>query len=226
MFLFGLQHWISPHSQLVAELVLVKIRTRVVFSGAPETLANHSLSTGSISTQVFYICCLHCFYRTPCNRCVVIFSVKGPNNFPCFQEGHIPLVFNLNCFFFFFVNNARSCVIGMILSAVCTSNFFQAIFLHVVRVHFIGFRTCLLSSTGFHVVSIFLAFETPQGSWNILLISLKTKVDLHLFGSTGLIKCQDVSVGLDSFFAFSDGDSSYICNSLFSQGWYYLLFCS
>ena len=35
----------------------------------------------------------------------------------------------------------------MIVSAVCTSNFFQAIFLHVVWVLFITFGTCLLSST-------------------------------------------------------------------------------
>ena len=67
------------------------------------------------------------------------------------------------------------------------------------------------------MVYIFLAFKTPQGSWDILLNSIKTIADLHLLGSTGLIKCQDVSVGLDSFFVFSDGDSSYVCNSLFSQ---------
>ena len=53
---------------------------------------------------------------------------------------------------------------------------------------------------------------------NVLLSSLKAIADLHLVGSAGLIKCQDVSVGLDSLFTFSDGDSSYICNSLFSQG--------
>ena len=66
-------------------------------------------------------------------------------------------------------------------------------------------------------MSIFLAFEASLGSWDVLLNSFKTIVDLHLIGSTGLIKCQDVSVGLDSFFAFSNGDS-YIWNSLFSQG--------
>ena len=43
MFLFELQHWISPHSQLVADLVLGKIHRNVVFSGAPETLTNHCL---------------------------------------------------------------------------------------------------------------------------------------------------------------------------------------
>ena len=59
------------------------------------------------------------------------------------------------------------------------------------------------------MVSIFLAFEAPQGSWGVLLNSLKIIADLHLLGNTGLIKCQDVSVGLDSFFAFSDGDSSH-----------------
>ena len=43
------------------ELVLGKIQPSVVFSGAPETLANHWLPTGSISPQVFYICCHHWF---------------------------------------------------------------------------------------------------------------------------------------------------------------------
>ena len=85
-----------------------------------------------------------------------------------------------------------------------------------LSLHVFSSLTCLSSSTGFPVVSIFLAFEGPHWNWDVLLNSLKTTADLHLLGSTGLIKCQDV--GLDSFFAFSDGDSSYICNSLFSQG--------
>ena len=59
---FGLQHCISPHSQPIAELVLGKIRTIIVFSGAPEILANHSLQTGSISPRVFYISCLDWLY--------------------------------------------------------------------------------------------------------------------------------------------------------------------
>ena len=115
-------------------------------------------------------------------------------------------MFQLNNFFFFLVNNASSCVSRMILSAVCTSNFFQAIFLNVVRLLFIAFDTCLSFSIGLPVVFIFLAFETPQGSWDELLNSL--------------------SVELDSLFAFSYGDSSYVCNSLFSLGSCYLLFCS
>ena len=162
----------------------------------------------------------------PCNRGVAAFSNITPYNSPCFQEGNIHLVFNLNYFFFFSVNSARSCVSWMVLSTVCTRNFFQAIFLRVVRVLFTAFDTCMSSSTGFPVVSIFLAFEAPRGSGDVLFNSLKTIADLQLVGSTELIKCQDVSVGLDSFFAFSDGDSFYICNSLFSQGWCYLIFCS
>ena len=158
----------------------------------------------------------------PYNRGVAAFSHEAPYKSPCFQDGHIPLVFHLNYFLFFFVNN----VSRMILLAVCTSNFFKTIFFHVVRIFFTAFHTCLSSSTGFPVVSIFLAFEASQESWDVLLNSLKTIADLHLLGSTRLIKCQDVSVGLDSLFAFSDGDFSYICNSQFSQGWCYLLFCS
>ena len=65
------------------------------------------------------------------------------------------------------------------------------------------------------MVSIFLAFEAPQEYWDIHLNPLKTIVDLHLLGSMELIKCQDVAVGLDLFFAFSNGDSSDVCHSQF-----------
>ena len=162
----------------------------------------------------------------PCNGGIAAFSHLAPYNSPSFQEGNIPLVFYLNYFFFFLVNSTSSCVSRMILLAVCTLNFFRAIFLCMVQVIFTAFGICLLSSTGFRVVSKFLKFEAPQESWAILLNSLKTIADLYLFWSLGLIKCEYVNVGLDSLFTFSDEDSLYICNSLFSQGWCYLVFCS
>ena len=226
VFLFGLQHWISPHSQLVAELELGKIQPSVVFSGAPETLTNHSLPTGSISPWVFYISGFIGCTLPPCNRAGAIFSYVGPNNFPCFHERRIPLVFHLKYFLLVFVKVARCCVSQMIL-AVCTLNLFKALFLQVVRVLFTTFVTCMSSSTDFPVVSIFLAFEAPQWCWNTLLNSLKTIANLYLLRSMGLVKCQDVSVSLDSFFtSFSNGDSSYIYHFQYSQGWCYLLFCS
>ena len=63
------------------------------------------------------------------------------------------------------------------------------------------------------MVSIFLAFEAPQEHWDVLLNSLKTIADLHLLGSMGLIKCQDVSVGLDLFSqgSFSEFNSDRFC---------------
>ena len=134
-------------------------------------------------------------------------------------------MFHLKHFLFFFVNITGSSISQMILSAVCTFNFLQTIFLHTVWLLFTTFGTCVLTFTGFLVVSIFLTFEAPQGHWNVLLSSLKTIADLHLLRSMGLIKCQDVSVGLDLYFAFFNGNS-YVCNSQFSQGWHYLLFCS
>ena len=67
------------------------------------------------------------------------------------------------------------------------------------------------------MVSIFLAFKASQGGWDVLFDSLKTIADLPLLRSTELIKYQDVSVGLDSCFAFSDGDSSHIGNFLSSH---------
>ena len=52
---------LSPF-QIVAELVFGKIRPSVVFSGAPESLANHWFPIWSISPRMFYICCRHWFY--------------------------------------------------------------------------------------------------------------------------------------------------------------------
>ena len=151
-------------------------------------------------------------------RGVAVFSHVAPYNFPCFQKGDI-LVFHLKYFIFLFVNIAKSYV-SRLISVVCfkqsSSKWSGSISPYFAR---------LSSSTGFPVVFIFWAFEAPQGHWNILLNPLKTIAHLYLFGSMGLIKCQDVIVGLNSFFAFANGDS-YICNSLFPQGWCYLIFCS
>ena len=124
--------------------------------------------------------------RPPCNGGVAAFSHIAPYNSPSFQEGNIPLAFKL-CYFFFFL--VSYCVSRMILLAVCTCNFIQAIFLCMVRVLFPVFVTCLPSSTGFSVVSKFLTFKVPQGRWDVLFNSLNTIADLHLFWSLGLIKC-------------------------------------
>ena len=225
MFLFGLQHWISPHSQRIAEVMLDKIRPSVLFQVLLKLwpIIRFQLDEFLHECSIFVVL-IGCI-RLPRNRGVTVFSQVGAYNFPCFQEEHIPLVLLLKYFLFFFVSISRSFVSRMILLTVCTSNFLLAIFLQVVRVLFTEFGTCLLSFTGFPVVSIFLTFEAPQGSWDVQLNFLKTIADRHLVGSTGLIKYQDVSVGLDSFFAFSNGDS-YICNSLFPYGWCYLVFCS
>ena len=66
------------------------------------------------------------------------------------------------------------------------------------------------------MVSILFASEAPQDRGDVQLDSPKTIADLDILGNAGLIKYQDISDGLYSF--FSDGDSSYICNSLISQG--------
>ena len=135
------------------------------------------------------------------------FSHVAPINVPCLQKGHFPLVFHFNYFLFFFVNIERFCISRMILLADCTCNFFQAVSLHMVRVLFTAFGVYLSSSTGILWCPYFLAFETPPWSWDLLLNSLKAIVDLHFLASKGLIKYQDISIGLDSFFAFSDGYS-------------------
>ena len=132
---------------------------------------------------MFYICSRHWFYPPSVQQGVSAFSHIPPYNSPSFKEGNIPLVFDLNYFFFFLVISTISCMSRMVLLAVCTSNFFQAIFLCMVRVLFTAFGTCLSSSTGFPVVSKFLTFKAPQGRWDVLLNSLKIIADLLEFGT-------------------------------------------
>ena len=127
--------------------------------------------------------------RLPCHRCVAAFSHIAPYNSPSFQEGNIPLVFDLNNFFFFLVNSTCSCLKEIRCVNCQLDHPAYAIFLCMDRVLFTAFGTYLSPSTGFPVVSKFLTFEAPQGSWDVLLNSLKTIADLHLFWSLGLIKC-------------------------------------
>ena len=49
---------------------------------------------------------------------------------------------------------------------------------------------------------------------------------LPLLGILGLIKCQDLGIGLELFFAFSNGDLSHVCHYLFSQRCCHLVCCS
>ena len=68
-----------------------------------------------------------------------------------------------------------------------------------------------------------LAFETPQGCWDIRFNLLKTIADPHLHGSMGMIKFQDVGVGLDLFFPFLMFD---VCRFLFSKCCCHLFCCN
>ena len=105
----------------------------------------------------------------------------------------------------------------MVLPAVWTSTFFfLAIFLHVVRVFFTSLCAYQSSSTNLPVVSIFLTFEAFQGRGDTFFKTHKIIGDIHLLGIIELIRCPAVSVAQDLFFAFFNGDSSDICQSLFS----------
>ena len=58
-FFLGLPHWIFLYLwHFVIGFMLAKICPSVVLSGAPETLANHSVPTWSVSLPKLYICCL------------------------------------------------------------------------------------------------------------------------------------------------------------------------
>ena len=99
----------STHSQLVAELVLGKIQPSVVFSGVPETGQSLASSLINFSISVLYLVSSLVLSN------LRAFAHIAPYN-SSFQEGNIPLVFNLN--YFFLVNSTSSCVSRMILLAV------------------------------------------------------------------------------------------------------------
>ena len=107
-------------------------------------LANHSLQTGSISPQVFYICWLDWLNLSSVQQRHSHFLLCRSQQFSL-----LPGKTHLSCvlpqvFHFLFVNIARPSISQMILSAVCTSYFFQAIFLHMVQVLFTTFGTCVI----------------------------------------------------------------------------------
>ena len=68
---------------------------------------------------------------------------------------------------------------------------------------FAALCTCQLFFARLPAIFIFLTFEASQGCWDILFNPLGTVADLHFFGNTGLIKCQDVGVGLYLFITLS-----------------------
>ena len=112
---------------------------------------------------------------------------------------------DLKYFFFFFVDFTRSCVSQVIFLALHTSRFLQAIFFLMVRVFFTAFGTCVSSSTGFPMVSIFLAFEEPQRKRDVPFDPLYTIAYLHLLGNVGFVEGQ-------YFFSFSYTYSFYVCD--------------
>ena len=73
-------------------------------------------------------------------------------------------------------------------------------------------------------MSIFLTFEAPRGSWDILFNPLEAIADFYFFGNIGLIKCQDMCISLDFLSALSN-DSSDVRHALFSQGCCHLCCC-
>ena len=107
----------------ILELVLGKIRPSEVFSGAPETLANLLIPTRSISPWELYICSLDRLYPPSVQRTRSCFLPCSSYYFPCFQEGHIPLVFHFKYFFFGRVNITRSGISRMTLLADCLMSY-------------------------------------------------------------------------------------------------------
>ena len=89
--------WITTldpsHSLPVADLMFSEIRPSVVYSDVPETLANHLLPSGSISSRVYYIVLLIGCIRPACNRGVAVFPHLGPYYFPCSRKDTFLLCF-------------------------------------------------------------------------------------------------------------------------------------
>ena len=179
-------------------------------------MANYSLPTGSISPWMFYICCPDWLYPPSVQQrwscfllCrVLLFSLlPGRTHTSCVSPQVFPLLFCKqhkilckpddlvsNLHIEFSSNNLPPC-------GLCP-------FPHIWHMY------CPLQASLW--CPYFWHLKHLRGSGTYCSTLSKQLADLHLLGSMMLIKCQDISVDLDSFFAFSNGDSSNICNSLFS----------
>ena len=72
-FLFGLQHWVFPHSQPVAKLVLGEIQLSIVLPGALELwpIIRFQLDQFLQMCSIF-VELIGCIFH-PCNRGVTVF---------------------------------------------------------------------------------------------------------------------------------------------------------
>ena len=197
--------------------MLAVIRSSVVFSDAPEIWPITRFQLDQFLYQSSIFVALIDWIHPPCNRGVCVFSHIWHYNFPCLQEGDIPLVLHFY-FFFFFIDIARSWISRIVLSAVWTFLFVWALFLRMVWVLFAAFYTCQSSSAILPVMFILLTFEASQWYWNILFNSLVALADVHYLGNMGQIKCHDVGVGLDLLTTLSDCNSFGVGHSQFSLG--------
>ena len=140
--------------------MLAEIWLSVVLSGAPQTVSNHSVPTGSVSQPELYICCLD-LLKLP--------SVQQRHK--CFLPGRalrfasmkviFLLCFISNISFSFLINVTKSRVSQMVLPAFWISNFFKqssSLWSRSFSPHFAHLSRLLQASLWY----LFLVFETPQ----------------------------------------------------------------
>ena len=170
-----------PIRNLLLSWCPVKFNWAYFFSGTPELCP----ITGFQFDQFLHRCSIFdvvigCI-RSPYNGGVAAFSHIAPNNSHSFQEGNIPLVFNLNYFFFFLSKQHKFLrklddLVGSLHIEFLSCNLLLhgrgSFSPHLARV-------CRLLHASLWC-PIFLTFEAPQRSRNVQLNSLKTIADLHL----------------------------------------------
>ena len=115
-----------------------------------------------------------------------------------FSTRALYLLFSLQIFLFLFCRLRK--ILHKLGDFICSlkSRFFQAIFLHMVRVFFTTSSTCFVLYRLPWSIHIF-TFEAPQRNQDVLCDPLYTIANLHLLGNEGLLECQDVDVGFDFF---------------------------
>ena len=102
-------------------------------------------------------------------------------------------------FLFQFPTLTRSCIDGMIASAICTPIGIVTIVNAVVRILLTTFATYLSASTIILVMAIFLTTVATQWIGYELLNSLHCVADFYLLQYFGLVKCHYVGVNFNEF---------------------------
>ena len=149
-------------------------------------------------------------------------GLRSYYHFQRFIEWDVVPVFDSQYFFFQFSTLTRSCIDGMIASAIRTLIRIVTIVNVVVRILLCTFATYLTTSTIILVMAVFLTIVATQWIGYELLNSFHCVAYFYPLRYFRLVKCHYVGVSFNEFTLFFDCNSLYFCYTLFLHFFFFI----